>query len=112
VGIGVAAHEGQLFGWPNQLLGILTASGLILLSVSSVNMWWRRRPAGVLGAPDPVQNTRFSIGLGILILLFAVYLPLFGISMIVVKLVEKLILGRIPAVRDWLGLNMAVARSR
>ena len=26
VGIGVAAHEGQLFGWFNQLLGLLTAS--------------------------------------------------------------------------------------
>ncbi|HUK55046.1 MAG TPA: PepSY domain-containing protein [Nitrospiria bacterium] len=111
VGIGVAAHEGQLFGWPNQLLGVLTASGLILLSVSSVNMWWRRRPAGVLGAPDPIQNPRFSIGLGVLILIFAVYLPLFGLSMLVVKIIEKLILRRIPAVRDWLGLTMAAIRS-
>ncbi len=49
VGIGIAAHEGQLFGWPNQLLGVLTAIGLILLSVSSVIMWWRRRPEG--GSP-------------------------------------------------------------
>jgi uncharacterized iron-regulated membrane protein len=24
VGTGVAAHEGQLFGWPNQLLGLTT----------------------------------------------------------------------------------------
>jgi uncharacterized iron-regulated membrane protein len=39
VGTGVAAHEGQLFGWPNQLLGLTTALGLILLCVSGVIMW-------------------------------------------------------------------------
>jgi len=104
VNVGVAAHEGQLFGWPNQILNTLTAFGLILMSVSSVIMWWRRRPQGVLGAPDPTPNSKVSFGLGVLILLFGVYLPLFGISMIAVKIIEKLILRRIPAVRDWLGL--------
>jgi uncharacterized iron-regulated membrane protein len=107
VGIGVAAHEGQLFGWPNQLLGVLTAMGLVLLSVSSVIMWWRRRPQGVLGAPEPIHNPKLSFGIGLLIFLLAVYLPLFGGSMILVKLVEKLLLRRIPVVRDWLGLSVA-----
>ena len=50
IGTGVAAHEGQLFGWPNQLLGLFTAMGLVLLCVSSVVMWWRRRERGSLGA--------------------------------------------------------------
>jgi uncharacterized iron-regulated membrane protein len=50
VGIGIAAHEGQLFGWANQLLGLLTALGLILLCISAVIIWWRRRELGVLGA--------------------------------------------------------------
>lgn len=104
VGIGIAAHEGQLFGWPNQLLGVLTALGLILLSVSSVIMWRRRRPQGVLGAPEPIRNPGFSFGLGVLIILLVIYQPLFGASMILVKLIERLLLGRIPAVRDWLGL--------
>ena len=30
IGTGIAAHEGQLFGWPNQLLGLITAGGLRL----------------------------------------------------------------------------------
>jgi uncharacterized iron-regulated membrane protein len=51
VGTGIAAHEGRLFGWPNQLLGVVTAIGLVLLCVSSVVLWWRRREPGVLGAP-------------------------------------------------------------
>jgi uncharacterized iron-regulated membrane protein len=111
VGIGIAAHEGQLFGWPNQLLGVLTAIGLILLSVSSVIMWWRRRPDGVLGAPEALQPSRFSFGLGLIILALAVYLPLLGLSMLVVNLIEQLILRRIPSVRNWLGLNAATAPS-
>jgi uncharacterized iron-regulated membrane protein len=31
IGYGIAAHEGQLFGLFNQLLGVATALGLILL---------------------------------------------------------------------------------
>jgi uncharacterized iron-regulated membrane protein len=107
VNVGVAAHEGQLFGWPNQLLNTMTALGLLLLTVSAVIMWWRRRPRGALGAPEMLQRPRVSFGLGLIILMLALYLPLFGLSMIAVKLIERTILTRIPPVRNWLGLNMA-----
>ncbi len=105
IGTGIAAHEGQLFGWPNQLLGLLTAGGLVLLSGSSVVLWWNRREPGELGAPKMAASPRFSIGLLVLVLALGVYLPLFGISMIVVLIVEKLILKRIPPVQRWLGLQ-------
>ena len=108
VDVGVAAHEGQLFGWPNQLLNTTVALGLLLLCVSAVVMWWRRRTQGVLGAPEPIQRPRFAFGLGMVILLLALYLPLFGLSLLLVKLVERTILIRIPPVRTWLGLTMAV----
>lgn len=105
VSTGIAAHEGQLFGWPNQLLGLVTAAGLVLLSVSGVVMWWRRRDQGVLGAPHPAINARISMGMiGVLVLL-GIYLPLFGASLLVVLLLERLLLSRIPRVRDWLGLS-------
>ena len=51
VAIGIAAHEGQLFGVANQVLGVITAAGLVLLSLSGTIMWWRRREPGTLGAP-------------------------------------------------------------
>lgn len=105
VSTGIAAHEGQLFGWPNQLLGLLTAGGLILMSVSGVILWWKRREQGVLGAPKVALSPRVSWGLITLIVLFGVYLPLFGTSLIAVFLVERLILRRIPGVRHWLGLQ-------
>jgi uncharacterized iron-regulated membrane protein len=92
VGTGIAAHEGQLFGWPNQLLGLFTAVGLILLSVSSVIMWWQRREPGGLGTPAPAARPRFSLGLCVLVLMLGVYLPLFGLSLVTVLLVEWIIL--------------------
>ena len=105
IGFGIAAHEGQLFGWPNQLLGLLTALGLVLLSISSVILWWRRRDPGTLGAPTIAMNPRFSAGLLAIVVLLGLYLPLFGLSLIAVKLVEVLLLVRIPPVSHWLGLT-------
>ncbi len=110
-GTGIAAHEGQLFGWPNQLLGLVTAAGLVLLTVSSISMWWRRRESGGLGAPAPARRPHFSLGLLILVALFGIYLPLFGASLIAVLLVEWAILRRIPRIRDWLGLQSPLAES-
>ncbi len=111
VGYGIAAHEGQLFGWPNQLLGLLTAFGLVLLSVSGVIMWWRRRDRGMLGAPKVLLSPRLSFGLAVLVVLFGVYLPLFGASLVFVLLAEFTLLKRIPKVRDWLGLHVSAARA-
>jgi uncharacterized iron-regulated membrane protein len=104
VGTGIAYHEGRLFGWPNQMIGVLTAVGLVLLSVSSVVLWWKRREQGVLGAPKMVVSPRFSAGLLSIVVVLGVYLPMFGASLIAVKLIEKAVLIRIPKVRDWLGL--------
>lgn len=104
VGTCIAAHEGQLFGWLNQLLGLLTAIGLVLLSVSGVVMWWRRRDVGVLGAPKVLLSPRISWGLIALVILFGIYLPLFGASLVLVLIIEFAVLKRIPKVRDWLGL--------
>ena len=110
VGTGIAAHEGRLFGWPNQLLGLITAIGLILLCVSSVVLWWRRREPGVLGAPRALAHPRYSSGLLTLVVLFGIYLPLFGASLALVLLLEAIVLRRIPRVRDWLGLTASVPR--
>jgi uncharacterized iron-regulated membrane protein len=84
IGIGIAAHEGQLFGWPNQLLGLVAATGLVTLSCSGLVMWWRRRPAGTLGALPPLATPRFRWPLFVTVVLLAAYLPMFGISLVLV----------------------------
>ncbi len=105
VGVGVAAHEGQLFGWPNQLLSLFTALSLLTVSVSAVVLWWRRRPNGVLGAPARTQPPRFSTGLLAIVLILALLLPLLGASLLAVFLLERLVLRRLPGIRNWLGLT-------
>ncbi len=103
VGWGVAIHEGQAFGWANQLLNLITALGLMLLGISSVVLWWRRKPSGTLGAP-PRQPGRMAYGLVAIVIVMALLLPLFGLSLVVVLLAEALLLRRLPGARRWLGL--------
>jgi uncharacterized iron-regulated membrane protein len=105
VGVGVAAHEGQLFGWPNQLVSLLTATGLFMASISAAVLWWRRRGEGVLGAPLPAAPPRFSKGLLVIVVVLGALLPLLGASITIVLVIEQLILSRIPPVRRWLGLR-------
>ncbi len=106
VGIGVAAHEGHLYGWLNQLVNLCTATGLIVLSISAIVLWWRRRPEGVLGAPVPLEKPRFTFGLAVLVFALAIYLPLFGLSLLLVAITERFVLRRLPAVQRWLGLAL------
>jgi uncharacterized iron-regulated membrane protein len=103
IGYGIAAHEGQLFGPLNQALGVLTALGLVTLSVSGMVMWWRRRPDGVLGAP-PTSDYRITAGLAGIIVVLGLLMPLLGLSLLVIALVELLLLRRIPPVAKVLGL--------
>ena len=105
VEIGVAAHEGQLFGLTNQLLGLFTGIGVITLSVSSVVLWWRRRPENVLGAPaTALPKKRHRLSFLLVVVALGVQLRLLEISLIAVRLIETFVLRRIPLTRDWLGL--------
>ncbi|HET9863716.1 MAG TPA: PepSY domain-containing protein [Steroidobacteraceae bacterium] len=90
IGIGISAHEGQLFGLANQLLGLLAALGLITLCVSAVVLWWRKKPQGELGVPAPrVAGFRLERGLATLILALALLLPVFGASLLVVAAADR-----------------------
>lgn len=106
VSVGIAFHEGRLFGWPNQLLGLFTAAGLVVLSGSGIVMWWKRRPTGFLGAP-PISKKAggWSIGLLMIIAALAIYLPLFGLTLAATWATERWVLARIPPIRRWLGLQ-------
>jgi uncharacterized iron-regulated membrane protein len=111
VGYGVAVHEGQLFGWVNQLLNLTTAIGLMTLALSSVVLWWRRRPDGALGAPPAGRSRKVGPGAVALLIALAVLLPLFGASVLVVLTIERLVLRRLPRVQAWLGLLPPSARA-
>jgi uncharacterized iron-regulated membrane protein len=104
VGYTTAIHQGQLFGWLNQLMNLTLAACLITMSATAVLMWWRRRVPGSLGAPVPIARG-WSWGLVAAVLGLGALLPEFLVSLVLVLLCERLILLRIPRVRTWLALS-------
>ena len=88
----------------NQLIGVATALALFTLALSGFLMWRRRRPHDALGArPRPRDPARLK-GVAAIILLLAALLPLLAASLILLWLVERLILPRLPRAARWLGV--------
>lgn len=108
IGYGVAGHEGALFGLANQILGTATALLLVVLAVSGVVMWWRRRRTG-LGAPIALSRPRLGAGLVAIVLALALYLPMFGATLVLVALAEAGVRRWIPGAAQWLGLRAQTA---
>jgi uncharacterized iron-regulated membrane protein len=107
VNYGIAWHEGQLFGWINQLIAVLTAFGLITLVVSGFMMWRRRKPVDALGAPTAPAVPQKIGGVVVIIGVMAILLPLLAISLLVLWLFDRLLLPRLPAFAIWLGIRPA-----
>lgn len=111
IGYGIAVHEGALFGIANQILGTLTALLLVVLAVSGGVLWWRRRPTGLLGAPVPSARPRYRPVLVAAIVGLGIYMPLFGLTLLIVTIIERVLLRRLPRARLWLGLESPAFRA-
>ncbi len=101
--LGIALHEGKLFGLANQLLGLLLCIGLIGMMVSSLIMWRKRKPQNGLGAPGRNVDIKIKRAVTIIMLLLGLVMPLVGISIIVVLILDKLVFVRIKRLKAWLG---------
>ena len=86
---GIVAHEGRLFGLANQILGTLAAFGIALLAATGVSLWWQRRPAGTLAAPE--SSASLPRPLWAILLPLSALLPLLAASLITLFLFEKLL---------------------
>ena len=104
---GIALHEGRHFGTLNLLTSLAFCAGIVFLCLSGPWMWWRRRPrgAGSLGAPRGRMPLRSSPALAAGVLVLALFLPLFGISLAVVLLLDQLLLRRVGALRQWFAVT-------
>nr|WP_157272797.1 PepSY domain-containing protein [Paenibacillus daejeonensis] len=99
--LGIALHEGRLFGWPNQLLGLITCLGVILIAFSSYVMWKKRKPAGKLGAPGKPADARATWGVLAIMIVFGLLMPLVGLSLLVVLVLDLLVIRRIGRLKHW-----------
>lgn len=94
VSAGIALHEGRLFGWPNQLLGLMTCLGLMGIVASSFVLWKKRKPNGKLGAPPGSKDKKVTRAVFFIMLGFGILLPLVGLSIIVVYVLDRLFFSK------------------
>jgi uncharacterized iron-regulated membrane protein len=94
---GIIAHEGQLFGLANQLLGLLACVGVITLSVTGVLMWRARRPSAAstalnakasFGGLTLFKHSRAAIAIA---LVLSVFLPLMAGTLVVLLIVDRML---------------------
>lgn len=79
---GIAVHQGLQYGVLNRYLMLAGCVAIVLLAVSSVLMWWKRRPRGGLGVPPRPFDRRAWIGLAAIVVPLGVLYPLVGASLL------------------------------
>lgn len=90
---GIALHEGRHFGTVNMVLTTLFCLAVIASCITGPLMWWHRRPKGgaSLGAPRGRMPVLATPALGVALLVLCVMLPVFGASVVVVLVAERLL---------------------
>ncbi len=101
---GIAVHEGRRFGPVNMIFTTLFCLAVIFMCVSAPIMWWQRRgTASGLVAP----RARLPIFTNWIVLIamvaLGVFLPLFGLSLLVIIAFDQLVVRRVPRLKKFFG---------
>ena len=93
IAIGVALHEGKYFGITNQIINLFGCLGLILVIISGYFAWYKRVKNNL---EMQHQQNYFLIEssnnfIKILLIFFAIIMPMFAISLILILLYEILL---------------------
>lgn len=88
---GISLHTGRQFGLANQFVMLAGCLSIVLLAVSAIVMWWKRRPNGRLAAPPRRVADRAAVGAVAVALLLGLLYPLLGASMLLACLVDALV---------------------
>ena len=99
VSLGIGLHEGRSLGLWSFWGSALMCLAVIFMCVTGPLMWWRRRPTGAasIGAPRGRMPLRATPLLVVALVALGVLLPVFGISLLAVLLLDQLVLRRVPA---------------
>lgn len=95
---GIAIHEGRRFGPVNTVLSALFCIAVIFLCITGPIMWWRRRgTASGMAAPRARLPLAGNVILLACVVALGIFLPMFGLSVLVILAVDQLLIRRIPA---------------
>lgn len=87
---GIPLHEGHLFGWPNKILNLLVCLAFLFVMFWGFKTWLSRKKENSLSAPPKISNG-ISISFIVIMVLLGIIMPLFGLSLIVVLIIEGLL---------------------
>lgn len=88
---GIPFHEGHLFGWPNKILNLIVCLAFIGSIFYGFFTWTKRKTKNGLYTPPKIDN-KISIGVIMLLVVLGILMPLFGLSLIIVAIVELILL--------------------
>ena len=98
--VGISLHMGTLGIW-SVLANTVVCAAVLFLAISSVVLWWKRRPSGTprLVAPPaprdmPLWRSAVLVGLAI-----SVAFPLAGLTLLAVLLLDWAVISRLPVVK-------------
>ncbi|MCR4466191.1 PepSY domain-containing protein [Burkholderia sp. SCN-KJ] len=94
VSYGTSLHMGRYFGLANQIICAALSLGLAAMAVTGTVMWWKRRPAGKLGAPSRTRGAPPMRGWIAGLVLLGIAFPLMGLTIVAVWLIDRLLFGR------------------
>lgn len=94
---GIAIHEGQRFGTLNFWASAAFCAACLFLCITGPLMWWRRRPGkGGIAAPRGRLPLKARPWLIVVLVALGVFLPMFGISLLLVLAFDQLVVTRVP----------------
>ncbi|KAA0100332.1 PepSY domain-containing protein [Mycolicibacterium sp. P1-5] len=100
---GIAMHMGNQMGWLTRISATVACLGVLLSAGTGLLMWWKRRPAGRSGLPGPTSETtrantpkKAMITVTVAAVILGILFPAFGVSLLVVLVVEGIISARRP----------------
>ncbi|UTH13484.1 PepSY-associated TM helix domain-containing protein [Macrococcus equipercicus] len=92
IAISIPLHEGQLFGVINQLINLLVTSALLVIAGYGINIYLMRKVRGSLSSPRAQRYNRYSWIFAALLLIMGILMPLFGLSVLVIAVIEIILL--------------------
>lgn len=100
-GWAVDMHMGTQYGVATRILATLVCLGLLTSILTATAMWWKRRPTGSAGLPGRTSEAMKSetpkgavVAIGIIATGLAVLYPSFGVTLLLVLIVETIVESR------------------
>ena len=79
-------HTGIIGGLATQIIAFIACLFIVLMSITGVMMWWRRRPRGKFGAPVKQGDEEAPVWAVFVTILFGVLMPTVGITLVLLAL--------------------------